>query len=49
MSLFKVVHDYKLKNPIDLIPILHHPRVSESTSAFALHVHALHKETPQAS
>ena len=40
MSPFKVVHDYKPKKPIDLIPT-HHPRVSKSASAFALHVHDL--------
>jgi len=38
------VHSYKLRKPIDLIPMTHHSRVSESQSAFASHIHDLHKE-----
>ena len=44
MSPFEVVHNYKPKKPIDLIPITHHIRVSELASAIASHVHDLHKE-----
>ena len=44
MSPFEIVHGYKLKKPIDLIPMTQHPRVSESASAFASHIHDLHKE-----
>jgi len=44
MSPFEVVHSYKPKKPIVFIPVTHHPRVFESTSAFASHVHDLHKE-----
>ena len=42
MSLFEVVHSYKPRKHIDLIPITQHPRVSESASAS--HIHDLHKE-----
>jgi len=44
MSPFEIVHGYKLKKPIDLIPMTQHPRVSESASAFASHIHDLHRE-----
>jgi len=44
MSTFEVVHDYKPKKPIDLIPMTHHPRVSELASAIPSHVHDLYKE-----
>jgi len=44
MSLFKVVHSYKPRKPIDLILMTQHPKVSESASAFASHIHDLHKE-----
>ena len=44
MSPFEVVHGYKPKKSIDLIFMTQHPRVSESTSAFASHIHDLHKE-----
>ena len=43
MSPFEVVHSYKLRKPIDLIPMTHHPRVSESAFVFVLHVHNLLK------
>ena len=42
MSPFEVVHDYKLRKPIDLILMTHHSRVSESASTS--YVHNLHKE-----
>jgi len=44
MSPLGVVHDYKPRKPIDLVPIAQHPKVSESASAFASHIHDLHKE-----
>jgi len=44
MSLFEVVHGYKPKKSIDLIFMTHHPTVSESASAFASHIHDLHKK-----
>jgi len=43
-SPFEVLHDYRPRKPIDLIPMTHHRRVSESASAFASHIHDLHKE-----
>jgi len=45
MSPFEVVYGYKPKKPIDFIYMMHHRRVSKSASAFASHVHDLHKET----
>jgi len=44
MSPFEVVHGYKAKKHIDLIPVMHHLRVFEFASAFASCVHDLHKE-----
>jgi len=44
MSPFEVVHDYKPRKPIDLVPMTQHPRVSESASAFASHIHDLYEE-----
>ena len=44
MSLFEVVHSHKLRKRIDLIRITQNPRVSESASAFALHIHDLLKK-----
>ena len=46
MSLFEVVHGYKPRKPINLIPMTYHLRVSESASAsaFASHIHNFHKE-----
>jgi len=44
MSPFEVVHCYKPRMHIDLIPMKHHPTISKSTSAFASHVHDLYKE-----
>jgi len=42
MSLFEVVHGYNSRKLIDLILMTQHLRVFES--AFALHIHDLHKE-----
>jgi len=44
MSPFEVVHGYKLRKPIDLSPMTHHARESESGYAFASYVHDLRKE-----
>ena len=44
MSPFEVVHGYKSRKPIDLIPMTQHPRVFELAFAFALHIHDLHKK-----
>jgi len=43
MSPFEIVHSYKPMKPMDLIPMAQHPRVYESASAFASHIHDLHK------
>jgi len=44
MSPFEVVHGYKPRKPIDLILMTQQPRLSESASAFASHIHDLHKK-----
>ena len=44
MSPFEVVYGYKPRKPIDLVPMIQHPKVSESVSAFASYIHDLHKE-----
>ena len=44
MSPFEVVYGYKPRKPIDFVPMTQHPKVSESASAFASHIHDLHKE-----
>ena len=42
---FEIVTGFQLRQPIDLIPMAHHnSRVSDSVSAFASHIHALHEE-----
>ena len=41
---FEVVHSYKPRTPIDLIPMTQQPTVSKSASAFASHIHDMHKE-----
>ena len=38
------MHCYKPRKPTDLISMTHHSRVFKSASAFASHVHDLHKE-----
>jgi len=43
-SPFEVVTRFKLRQPIDLVPMAHHHcRVSDSASAFASHIHVLHE------
>ena len=44
MSPSEVVYGFKPRQPIDLIPMSQHARTSESASAFASHLHELHKE-----
>ena len=44
MSRFEVVHDYKPRRPLDLLPMSSHDRVSVSAVEFASHMHELHKE-----
>ena len=44
MSQFEIVHGYKPKKHIDLIPMTHHLRVSEYASTFTSHVHNFYKE-----
>jgi len=44
MSPFEVVYGYKPRKPIDLVSMTQHPKVSESASIFASHIHHLHKE-----
>jgi len=40
----ETVYDFRPRQPIDLIPMADHCKVSESASAFASHVHELFKE-----
>ena len=40
----EIVYGFRLRQTIELIPIADNYRASESTSAFAFHVHELHKE-----
>jgi hypothetical protein len=44
MSPFEVVHGYKARKPLDLLPMSPQVRMSESAEAFARHVHNLHKD-----
>ena len=44
MSPFEVVHGYKARKPLDLLPMSPQVRMSESIEAFTQHVHNLHKE-----
>ena len=43
-SPFEVVHGCTPRKPLDLLPMSPHVRISESTEAFALHIHDLHNE-----
>ena len=43
-SPFEIVHGYKPRKPLDLIPLSIHTRISESAESFAQHVKNLHKE-----
>uniref|UniRef100_A0A2N9G2F5 Chromo domain-containing protein n=1 Tax=Fagus sylvatica TaxID=28930 RepID=A0A2N9G2F5_FAGSY len=44
MSPFEVVHGYKARKPLDLLPMSPQVRMSESAEAFAQHIHDLHKD-----
>ena len=44
MSPAEVVYEFKPRQPIDLVPMSQYARTSESASAFASHLHELHKE-----
>ena len=45
LSPFEIVTSFKLRQPVDLIPMAHyHSRVLDSASAFASHIRALHEE-----
>ena len=44
LSPFEIVIGFKSRQPIDLIPMAHHSRVSDSASTFASHIRALHEE-----
>jgi len=44
LSLFEIVTGFKFRQPINLVPMTHHSRVSDSASAFASHIRALHEE-----
>ena len=44
LSPFKVVHGYRPRKLVDLIPLPEHARISKSTSSFAEHIRSLHKE-----
>ena len=41
---FEIVHGYKLRAPVDLIPMSPTQRVSKSAESFALRMHELHKQ-----
>ena len=41
---FEIVNSFKPRQPVDLILMTHHPRVSDSASAFASHIRALYEE-----
>lgn len=42
MTLFEVVHGYKPRKPLDLLPMSLHARVSESAKSFACRIQDLH-------
>ena len=46
-SPFEVVHGYKPKRPLDLVPLPAHARVSESAESYAQHLKDLYKEISQ--
>ena len=43
-SLHEIIYGFRLRKPLDLIPISDHYRVSESAFLFASHMHDLHKK-----
>ena len=45
LSIELQVYGFKPRQPVDLIPMAHHhSRVSDSASAFASHIRALHED-----
>ncbi|GFZ18574.1 hypothetical protein Acr_27g0003130 [Actinidia rufa] len=44
ISPFEVVHGFKPRKPVDLLPMSPHTRVSESAESFARHIRELHDE-----
>lgn len=44
MSPFEVVHGYKARKPLDLLPMSPYIWMSELADSFARHVQDLHKE-----
>lgn len=44
LSLFEIVISYRLRTPINFIPMSATHRPSEFASTFASHIHSLHKE-----
>jgi len=42
-SQHEIVYDFRPRQPIDLVPMVDHYRVSESVSSFITHMHELHK------
>ena len=44
LSPFEIITGFKPNQLIDLVPMAHHFRVSNSASAFTSHIHALHEE-----
>jgi len=46
LNLYEIVTGFKPRQPIDLVHIAHHhSRISNSASAFASHIRALHEES----
>ena len=41
-STFEIVHGYKPRKPLDLVPLPTHARISESAESFAQHITSLH-------
>ena len=46
-SPFEVVHGYRPRKPLDLIPLPTHARMSDSAESYAHHIKELHKEISQ--
>ena len=43
-SPFEIIHGYKPRTLVDLIPLLSHAQVSMSTESYAQHIKRLHKK-----
>ena len=44
LSPFEIVTDFKLRQPIDLVIMAHHSKISDSAPAFVSHIRVLHEE-----